>query len=79
MHSHSSGQPCEFTSGPKRERQCVCVLPECGKKLGSSAGAARRSSWPAPPAGPALYQDISASTPSRYESPGGKMRGHKHA
>lgn len=60
-----------------RERDSVCVLPECGKKLGSSAGAARRSSWPAPPAGPALYQDISASTPSRYESPGGKMRGHK--
>lgn len=42
---------------------CVCVLPVRGRRLCSSVGAAERSSWPAPPAGPALCRDISALVP----------------
>jgi len=55
----------------------VRVLPVCGRRLCSSVGAAVRSSWPAPPAGPALCQDISASAPSGCESPAGETRTHK--
>lgn len=54
----------------------MCVLPVYGRRPCSSVGAAERSSWPAPPAGPALCQDISASTPSGYESPKGETKGH---
>lgn len=54
---------------PGEGRRSV-MLPVHGRRPCSSAGAAGRSSWPAPPAGPALFLDISVSAPSGYVSSG---------